>query len=230
MRDDDDDDEDEYIPCKIVLLGEAGVGKTSIITRYISGSFSQIVMTSTGSSFVAKKIELEDKKKVKLQIWDTAGQEKYRSLAKIFYQSAAVAVLVYDITLKKSFEQIKEYWVKEIKENAPEDIIIAIAANKSDDYLNQEVTMDEGKELAKSLDALFICTSAKLGNGIDDLFKLSGEKFLNPNKNIAESYMNKNELLEQMNKKKIEEIKKGNAKNKKKNKCCWFNIYIFILE
>ena len=220
MRDDDDDDEDEYIPCKIVLLGEAGVGKTSIITRYISGSFSQIVMTSTGSSFVAKKIELEDKKKVKLQIWDTAGQEKYRSLAKIFYQSAAVAVLVYDITLKKSFEQIKEYWVKEIKENAPEDIIIAIAANKSDDYLNQEVTIDEGKELAKSLDALFICTSAKLGNGIDDLFKLSGEKFLNPNKNIAESYMNKNELLEQMNKKKIEEIKKGNAKNKKKNKSC----------
>ena len=219
MRD-DDDDEDEYIPCKIVLLGEAGVGKTSIITRYISGSFSQIVMTSTGSSFVAKKIELADKKKVKLQIWDTAGQEKYRSLAKIFYQSAAVAVLVYDITLKKSFEQIKEYWVKEIKENAPEDIIIAIAANKSDDYLNQEVTIDEGKELAKSLDALFICTSAKLGNGIDDLFKLSGEKFLNPNKNIAESYMNKNELLEQMNKKKIEEIKKGNAKNKKKNKCC----------
>ena len=216
----DDDDEDEYIPCKIVLLGEAGVGKTSIITRYISGSFSQIVMTSTGSSFVAKKIELEDKKKVKLQIWDTAGQEKYRSLAKIFYQSAAVAVLVYDITLKKSFEQIKEYWVKEIKENAPEDIIIAIAANKSDDYLNQEVTMDEGKELAKSLDALFICTSAKLGNGIDDLFKLSGEKFLNPNKNIAESYMKKNELLEQMKKKKIEEIKKGNAKNKKKNKCC----------
>ena len=71
-------------------------------------------MTSTGSSFVAKKIELDDKKKIKLQIWDTAGQERYRSLAKIFYQSAAVAVLVYDVTLKKSFEQLKEYWVKEI--------------------------------------------------------------------------------------------------------------------
>ena len=219
----DEDDEDEYIPCKIVLLGEAGVGKTSIITRYISGSFSQIVMTSTGSSFVAKKIELEDNKKVKLQIWDTAGQEKYRSLAKIFYQSAEVAVLVYDVTLKKSFEQVKEYWVKELKENAPENIIIVIAANKSDDYVNQEVTIDEGKELAKSLDALFVCTSAKLGNGIDDLFKLSGEKFLNPNKNIAESYMNKNEIIEQMNRIKIEEIKKqgkGKDKHKKKNKCC----------
>ena len=137
-----------------------------------------------------------------MQIWDTAGQERYRSLSKIFYQSSAVAVLVYDITLKKSFEQIKEYWVKEIKENAPEDIIIAIAENKSDDYLNQDVTIDEGKKLAKSLDALFVCTSAKLGNDIDDLFKISGEKLINPNNNIAESYMNKNELLEQMNKKK----------------------------
>ena len=216
----DEEEEDEYIPCKIVLLGEAGVGKTSIITRYISGSFSQVVMTSTGSSFVAKKIELDDKKKVKLQIWDTAGQERYRSLAKIFYQSAAVAVLVYDVTLKKSFEQLKEYWVKEIKDNAPDNIIIAIAANKSDDYLNQEVDTADGKKLAKSLDALFICTSAKLGNGIEELFKLSGEKFLNPNKNISDSYMNKDEILERKNRIKIEQIReKKNEKNIKKG-CC----------
>jgi small GTP-binding protein len=213
-------EEDEYIPCKIVLLGEAGVGKTSIITRYISGSFSQVVMTSTGSSFVAKKIELDDKKKVKLQIWDTAGQERYRSLAKIFYQSAAVAVLVYDVTLKKSFEQLKEYWVKEIKDNAPDNIIIAIAANKSDDYLNQEVDTADGKKLAKSLDALFICTSAKLGNGIEELFKLSGEKFLNPNKNISDSYLNKDEILEQKNRIKIEEIREKKNEKKKKKRCC----------
>ena len=216
----DEEEEDEYIPCKIVLLGEAGVGKTSIITRYISGSFSQVVMTSTGSSFVAKKIELDDKKKIKLQIWDTAGQERYRSIAKIFYQSAAVAVLVYDVTLKKSFEQLKEYWVKEIKDNAPDNIIMVIAANKSDDYLNQDVDTADGKELAKSLDALFICTSAKLGNGIEELFKLSGEKFLNPNKNISDSYLNKDEILEQKNRIKIEEIReKKNEKNIKKG-CC----------
>ena len=215
-----DEEEDEYIPCKIVLLGEAGVGKTSIIRRYISGSFSQAVMTSTSSSFVGKKIELDDKKKIKLQIWDTAGQERYRSIAKIFYQSAAVAVLVYDVTLKKSFEQLKEYWVKEIKDNAPDNIIIVIAANKSDDYINQEVTTAEGKELAKSLDALFICTSAKMGNGIEELFKLSGEKFLDPNKNISDSYMNKDEKLEQKNKIKIEEIREKKNKNNKKGKCC----------
>ena len=216
----EDEEEDDYISCKIVLLGETGVGKTSIITRYIANSFSQVVMTSTGSSFFSKKIEINENKRFKLQIWDTAGQEKYRSLAKIFYQSASVAILVYDVTLKRTFENLKEYWVGEIKANAPDDIILAIAANKSDDYINQEVNIQEAKDLAKSLNAIFVCTSAKLGNGIDDLFKLSGEKFLNPNKNIAESYMNKNELLEKKKKKKIEEIKKGNAKNKKKNKCC----------
>ena len=215
-----DEEEDEYTPCKIVLLGEAGVGKTSIINRYISGSFSQIVMTSTASSFFSKKIELDDKQKIKLQIWDTAGQEKYRSLAKIFYQSAAVAVLVYDVTLKRSFEQLKEFWVKEIKENAPDNIIIAIAANKSDDYYNQDVKTSEGKELAKSLDAIFVCTSAKLGNGIEKLFKLSGEKFLDPNKNISDSYMEKDEIIEQKNRIKIDEIKNQKKDKNKKKKWC----------
>jgi Ras-related protein Rab-22 len=215
---------DDYISCKIVLLGETGVGKTSIITRYIANSFSQVVMTSTGSSFFSKKIEINENKRVKLQIWDTAGQEKYRSLAKIFYQSASVAILVYDVTLKRTFENLKEYWVGEIKANAPDDIILAIAANKSDDYINQEVNIQEAKDLAKSLNAIFVCTSAKLGNGIDDLFKMVAEKFIDPEKNIAESYMNKNEILEQQNKIKLEEVRRKQQnyeKNKaKKRKCC----------
>jgi Ras-related protein Rab-22 len=220
----EDEDEDDYISCKIVLLGETGVGKTSIITRYIANSFSQVVMTSTGSSFFSKKIEINENKRVKLQIWDTAGQEKYRSLAKIFYQSASVAILVYDVTLKRTFENLKEYWVGEIKANAPDDIILAIAANKSDDYINQEVNIQEAKDLAKSLNAIFVCTSAKLGNGIDDLFKMVAEKFIDPEKNIAESYMNKNEILEQQNKIKLEEVRRKQQnyeKNKaKKRKCC----------
>ena len=220
----ENEDEDDYISCKIVLLGETGVGKTSIITRYIANSFSQVVMTSTGSSFFSKKIEINENKKVKLQIWDTAGQEKYRSLAKIFYQSASVAILVYDVTLKRTFENLKEYWAGEIKANAPDDIILAIAANKSDDYINQEVNIQEGKDLAKSLNAIFVCTSAKLGNGIDDLFNMVAEKFIDPEKNIAESYMNKNEILEQQNKIKLEEVRikqQNYEKNKaKKRKCC----------
>ena len=227
---DDDEEEEEYISCKVVLLGETGVGKTSIITRYIAHTVSQVVMTSTGSSFFSKKLIINESKKVKLQIWDTAGQEKYRSLAKIFYQSSSVAVLVYDVTLKKSFDGLKDYWVKEIKDNAPDDIILAIAANKSDDYMNQEIDNQEGKDLAKSLNAIFMCTSAKFGNGIDDLFKMVAEKFVNPEKNISESYMNKNEILQQQNKIKIEEVriqqenyekrKASKGKINKKGKCC----------
>ena len=221
-----DDEENEYIPCKVVLLGETGVGKTSILTRYVSGTFSQLVMTSTGSSFVTKNIEVDNKNKVKFQIWDTAGQEKYRSLAKIFYQSASVAILVYDITTRNSFNGIKEYWSKEILNNSPEDIIIALVANKSDDYLEQQVSTQEGKDLAKEINAIFQCTSAKLGNGIDELFKLIAEKFIDPSKNISESFMNKEEILEQKKKIKLEEIRTKNnkkKKQKKKKKCCYKN-------
>ena len=179
-----DEEENEYIPCKVVLLGETGVGKTSILTRYVCGTFSQLVMTSTGSSFVTKNLDVDEKNKVKFQIWDTAGQEKYRSLAKIFYQSASVAILVYDITTRNSFDGIKDYWSKEILANSPEDIIIALVANKSDDYYEQQVSTQEGKDLAKEINAIFQCTSAKLGSGIDELFKLIAEKFIDPTKNI----------------------------------------------
>ena len=217
-----DDEENDYIPCKVVLLGEAGVGKTSIITRYVSDTFSQYVMTSTGSSFVSKNIKLDENNKVKLQIWDTAGQEKYRSLAKIFYQSTAVAILVYDITTRSSFEGIKNYWAKEIQNNSPSDIIIVVVANKSDNYLQQEVPTEEGKDLAKELNAIFSSTSAKLGNGIDELFKLIAEKFIDPSKDISESFMSKDEIKDKHKKVKLEEIRKKSQTevNKQKKKCC----------
>ena len=217
-----DDEENDYIQCKVVLLGETGVGKTSIITRYVSNTFSQYVMTSTGSSFVSKNIILDENNKVKLQIWDTAGQEKYRSLAKIFYQSTAVAILVYDITTKSSFEGIKNYWAKEIKNNSPSDIIIAVVANKSDNYLEQEVPTEEGKDLAKQLNAIFSSTSAKLGNGIDELFNLIAEKYIDPSKDISESFLSKDEIKDKHNKIKIKEIRKKSqteVKNQKQN-CC----------
>ena len=117
----DDDTDTEYATCKVVLLGEAGVGKTSIISRYVSNTFSDVLMSTTGASFATKKVELDDEHKIKFQIWDTAGQERFRSLAKIFYQNAAVAVLVYDITRRDSFEKLKEFWIKELKENASID-------------------------------------------------------------------------------------------------------------
>ena len=108
--------------CKVVLLGDSGVGKTSIISRYISNTFSSQQLPTTGANFVSKMVLLEDENKsLKFEIWDTAGQEKFRSLAKVFYKNAAVCVLVYDITRKTSFEEIKNFWINEIKENTQSD-------------------------------------------------------------------------------------------------------------
>ena len=109
--------------CKVVLIGESGVGKTSIISRYINNTFKSQLMATPGANFVHKNVLLEDENQsIKYEIWDTAGQEKYRSLAKVFYKNAAVCVLVYDITRKTSFEELKNYWVNEIKANAPSNI------------------------------------------------------------------------------------------------------------
>ena len=114
--------EEGALNCKVVLIGESGVGKTSIITRYFSNKFKTQQMPTTGATFISKTIILEDENRsIKFELWDTAGQEKYRALAKVFYKNAAVCVLVYDITRKSSFEELKNFWVKEIKENIPSD-------------------------------------------------------------------------------------------------------------
>jgi Ras-related protein Rab-5C len=212
----EDDAEIDYTTCKVVLLGEAGVGKTSIISRYVNNTFSDVLMSTTGASFAIKKLEIDPEHKIKFQIWDTAGQERFRSLAKIFYQNAAVAVLVYDITRRESFEKLKEFWIKELKENAPSDIILAIAANKSDNYENELVSLKEGKDLAQEINAIFKSTSAMLSHGIDDLFKLIGEKFINPSLNTNEPTMNKKEMEFRKN------IKIKNSKKEKAEKkgCC----------
>ena len=117
------DEEKQSIPCKVVLIGESGVGKTSIISRYISNTFSSVLMATPGANFTTKTIFLQDENQsIKFEIWDTAGQEKYRALAKVFYKNAAVCILVYDITRKSSFEELKKYWVQEIKANASPNV------------------------------------------------------------------------------------------------------------
>ena len=108
---------------KVVLLGESGVGKTCIISRFINNVFEDNIMTTTGASYVSKNMVFEDLgKTLRFDIWDTAGQEKFRALTRIFYKDASVAILVFDITRRESFEQIKSYWYNQIKDNAPKNI------------------------------------------------------------------------------------------------------------
>ena len=118
-------DEDEGAQtCKVVLLGESGVGKTCIIARFINNTFEENLISTTGASYAGKTMIFDEfgGKSIKFEIWDTAGQEKYRSLTKIFYKDAGAAILVYDITRKESFEEIQKYWINQIKEFAPKNI------------------------------------------------------------------------------------------------------------
>ena len=131
-------------------------------------------------NFVAKSLSFE-KKNITLDIWDTAGQEKFRSLNWIFYLNAKAVILVYDITIKETFDKIKNYWYGQIKENCDNEVIIAIAANKSDLYEKRKVSNEEEEEYAKSIGAFFPSTSAKDGSGITSLFEIIAMKLLDPN-------------------------------------------------
>ena len=117
------EDDDNAKACKVVLLGESGVGKTCIIQRFIDDIFEDKPPTLI-ASFRDKTMAFEEfqGKSIKFEIWDTAGQEKYRALNKIFYKDAGVAILVYDITNKKSFEEIQQFWSNQVKEYAPKNI------------------------------------------------------------------------------------------------------------
>ena len=213
----DDEDDNEIVTCKVVMVGEPGVGKTSIISRYVLNQFSDVVVSTTGASYATKIIEIDKDNKIKFQIWDTAGQERFRSLAKIFYQNATAVVLVYDITVRDTFEKLKEYWIEEIRNNAPSDIIIALAGNKCDNYEFEVVSRKEGQDLAKQIDAIYKQTSAMLSNGIEELFKSIALKFVNPTSILYNSVAASKEELKKST---IIEKKKHTNKKKEKKKCC----------
>jgi small GTP-binding protein len=173
--------------CKVVLVGDSGVGKTCIISRYISGAFNQNSPSTNGASYASKLISFDElKKTISLDIWDTAGQEKYKSLTKFFYKDAAVAILVYDVTNKNSFESMKNFWYGQIQDFGSKNIILGVAGNKCDMYEKEEVNENEGKEFAESIGAFFEITSAKNNTGINELFETASNKFVYPNGNSNE--------------------------------------------
>ena len=205
---------------KVVLIGESGVGKTSIISQFTKGVFNQDLMSTNGATFSTKKKEYKDQKKtLSFEIWDTAGQEKYRSLAKMFFKDAAVALLVYDITSKTSFVEIKEYWMNLVRENGPKQIIMYIVGNKYDLLEKEANKEEEVREYAKSEGIPLWFTSAKESTGIDELFEEIGKKYLSPeftnSEEIIQRKIRKNEVTK-VNK--DEEMKNNRTKNKKG--CC----------
>ena len=175
------DNDENQISVKVVLLGESGVGKTSIISQYISNKFNPKCPTSVSAQFISKRKEFKKYSKfIKFDIWDTVGQERYRSLAKIFYKDARIIIFVYDITNEFSFTSIKDFWYKETSENTENDTIYALVGNKVDLYQDAQVKTSEGEEYADEIGAIFQNTSALNNSGIDKLFENLGEKIFNP--------------------------------------------------
>ena len=194
---------------KVVLIGDSGVGKTCIISRFISNEFEKNLDSTDGASYGTKELYLPKlKKKIILDIWDTAGQERYKSLTKFFYKDAQIIIMVYDITKKQTFENLKNQWYKEIQELSEKNYILAIVGNKSDLYETEQISEKEAREFAESINAIYELTSAQNNSGIQQLFEDVGMKYLAPD------FQEK--IEEEQKEKKVETNIKITKKNVKK--------------
>ena len=164
----DDGPEYEYL-FKLLLIGNSGVGKSCILMRYADNSFTENFFNTIGVDFKIKTISLNDQV-IKMQIWDTAGQDRFRTLTSSYYRGAHGIIIVYDVTNKDSFDNVRQ-WMTEIEKFASESVNKLLVGNKSDLEEQREVTSEEGMELAKKFDIPFLEVSAKNSTHVDDTFK-----------------------------------------------------------
>ena len=192
---------------KIILLGETAVGKTSIIKRFYDDEFNEFENSSITMSYVDKTIEI-DNKKYKLIIWDTIGQETYRSISKLFLNETKIVILVYSIVNKASFENLT-FWYNLYQEELGNEPVLGVAGNKADLFNNQEVTYEDAKSFADSKGAIFAEISAKENRQTIDVFM----------NNLVKAYISKNKKDLKPDDTKIKlDNKKINKSNN--NGCC----------
>ena len=202
--------EEEFYDLKIrvMLIGDSNVGKTSIIKRYCKNQFSPSYISTVGIDFETKYLKINGKM-VNLQIWDTAGQERYKVLAKNYFKNSDGFIIVYDITDKKTFNNVAN-WITQIKESASENVKSVLLGNKSDlDQLRQVETID-GKNLADNYHFKFYETSAQKGYNINKVFVDLVKEFLND-----DNFVNDSERTSSLS----EQRTLSTARNKK-IKCC----------
>lgn len=179
----DENQKDPKLECKVVLLGETMTGKTSLISRLVDNTFNYNEMTTFVASNQSKEFVYSEFGGVTLtlQIWDTAGQEKFRSINKIFYKDAAVAILVYDITKESTFEQLRTYWYQEVKQKGEKNVVFAVAGNKCDMFSEEKINEKTGREFAAEIGAVFFQTSSLSNINVNELFKEVGKVYLQKN-------------------------------------------------
>ena len=168
---------------KVLLLGDSDVGKSSLILRYTEETFNSKLVNSIGVDFKMKKKEI-DGKVIKVQIWHTAGHERFRSITYSYYRGANAIIIVFDLSDKKSFISITE-WLKQIEKHAKENVFKFLVGNKSDLVEERKVTYEEAKQYADEHELPYIETSAKEGININELFDSSIKSFLTNSKSFG---------------------------------------------
>ncbi|XP_058197068.1 ras-related protein RABF2b-like [Rhododendron vialii] len=153
---------------KLVLLGDVGAGKSSLVLRFVKGQFVEFQESTIGAAFFSQTLAVNDAT-VKFEIWDTAGQERYHSLAPMYYRGAAAAIIVYDITNQASFEKAKK-WVKELQAQGNSDMVVALAGNKADLLDARKVPAEDAQVYAQENGLFFMETSAKNATNVNDIF------------------------------------------------------------
>ena len=199
---------------KVILIGDSGVGKTNIMSKFLKNQFMEESKATIGVEFGSKLFNHEGHK-IKAQIWDTAGQEKYKAITGAYYKGSKGALVVYDITQKKTFENI-EKWVNDLKAAGDPKITIILIGNKNDLDDKRQVSKDQGEEKARSFGCAFLETSAYSGDNIDKAFNLMV-------KEIYEKFSNdstgEDELAPGSNGEDVK-LDKVNDNNIKKKSCC----------
>ena len=189
---------------KVLLLGDSTVGKTCFLMRFTENTFQEIHMSTIGLDYRFKKMPVDEGKEATVQIWDTAGQDRFRAITKNYYKGAHGIILIYDVTNQKTFENVRN-WVTQIRENASEKAIIYIVGNKIDDKQNKVVTKEDGEKMAKEFDLKFFEASAKEDINIAPTFEALVKDIYKVNGNSEEGANGK--------------LIGGNGKNGKRN-CC----------
>jgi small GTP-binding protein len=151
---------------KILIIGESAVGKSCLLLRFAENKFTESFLTTIGIDFKVRHVEIDDAK-VKLQIWDTAGQEKFRTITKAYYRGAHGIILVYDVTSTESFNQTRQ-WMQSIQENMSDPVAVIFVGNKCD--MERTVLKEEAQELANEFGVEYFETSAKTGDGVEQTF------------------------------------------------------------
>ena len=159
---------------KYIIIGDPSVGKSNLLMKFAHNKFTDEYQATIGVEFGAKNISFNNQI-YRIQIWDTAGQENFRSITRAYYKNSVCAMVVYDITNRDSFEHVQN-WIQDVKDQSPKTVLIVLVGNKIDLEENRAVSYDEGSEFATKNGLIFEETSAKTGQGIEEIFMKSAKE------------------------------------------------------